>query len=72
MGTNACWRTDLPLAAQKRAWRYIGGLLFEISFQSGKMKGQIENQPDEQILKRSSLAQWSVDDYILMLEAVGS
>lgn len=49
--------------------RYIGGPVFRISFEGNGFKGFIFNALDGQIVKNEALAkQWSIDDYILVLE----
>lgn len=53
--------------------RYIGGPGFRIAFQEKGCKGFIYNNLDKQIVNNESLIkQWSLDDYILVLEEVGS
>jgi len=49
--------------------RYVGGPVFRISFQGTGFKGFIFNTLDGQILNNQALVrEWSLDDYILVLE----
>jgi hypothetical protein len=49
--------------------QYIGGPGFRITFQGNGFKGAIFNTPDAQIVNNEALVkQWSVDDYVLVLE----
>ena len=55
------------------AYRNEGGLLFRIKFDNAKDSYMILNTPDRQILGKVALnKEWSVDDYVLVVEENGN
>lgn len=57
------------VAADKLAYRYVGGLLFRIKFRSATKQFVLFNQLDRQILRNAELIKtWSIDDYVLTVE----
>jgi hypothetical protein len=58
------------LTAEKLVYRNVGGLLFSIRFRNANHQFIIFNKPDQQILRSVEWHKsWSVDDYVLVIEA---
>ncbi len=61
------------LEAKGGGTRYIGGLVFHISFKEGEYRGIIYNTLDGQIVNNENLNKnWAFDDYLLVLEEADS
>jgi len=58
------------LKASALSTRFIGGLVFTITFKDGDYVGTLSNQLDTRIVKSKKLhRQWGFDDYVLVFEA---
>jgi hypothetical protein len=58
-------------SANNNTYRYVGGPVFRINFHGNGLRGFIFNMLDGQILNGEGLVrEWSIDDYVLVLEEI--